>query len=248
MIITEYFVMLNLPKTGSSFARKCIKDIYKQRFQKLPLHEKIAIWTKLKSPLCSDYWVENIKVKSKVGNNGIVDQHGTYEQIPRKHSHKKIISIVRDPISAYISRYNWESWIRKPPCPKNIVQKHFPHYPNLNFSEYLKLIDLALPYYVGHETPNTKIGLLSIQFIRMFFKDPEEVITNISDKYIDSDQVFEDVADIEFLRQEKLNHDLKCFLSKYGFTNEELKTIDNQSKVNVSHKKRQASSNLITPR
>ena len=31
MIVTNDFVMLNLPKTGSSFARAAIKEIYEQR-------------------------------------------------------------------------------------------------------------------------------------------------------------------------------------------------------------------------
>lgn len=247
MIITDQFVMLNLPKTGSTYARKCIKDIYSKRFKKLPLKHKISIWTNSKPPLFQDYLVENIKVKTNVGNKGVIDQHGTYEQIPNEHKQKKIFSIVRNPISAYLSRYDWESWVRNPPCPMEIIKNAFPHYPDLTFTEYLDLVDMAVPYFVGHEVRNTDIGILSIQFIQMFFKNPDEVIRNLSDEYINSEKVFDDFAGIHFLRQENLNTDLKEFLSQMNFTEQELSVIDGQKKVNVSKRKSPDRSQLLTP-
>ncbi len=247
MLITDQFVLLNLPKTGSTFARKCIKELYKSKFRRLPIKEQFAIRLGFKPPLIKELLIENIKVKSDVADKGAVDQHGTYAQIPTEHLHKQIVSVARNPIDGYLSRYDFESWIRYPPCPLPVIRNRFPHYPGLSFEEYLELTDMAIPYFVGHGIPSAEIGLLSIQFIQMFFKSPELVLANITDEYIDSDQVFEDLAEIRFLRQENLKEDMKLFLKDYEFSIEDLDGIDRINKVNVSRRKSADRSMLLSP-
>lgn len=40
MLITDDFVLLNSPKTGSTYARTVIKEVYKKRFGKRTLIRK----------------------------------------------------------------------------------------------------------------------------------------------------------------------------------------------------------------
>jgi hypothetical protein len=45
-----------------------------------------------------------------------------------------------------------------------------------------------------------KIGNQTVQFIKMFFKNPDRVLESISDRYIDSEQNFEYIAPVTLLK------------------------------------------------
>src|SRR5690625_5832917 len=108
MLISDSFIMLNLPKTGTTFTIKVIKEAFGEsnpsiitRLQwKLGLKQKKL--NELKLPIIRDYR------KNKM------DKHGIYDQITRQYlnSNREIVSIIRDRFKARISRYNFASWNR----------------------------------------------------------------------------------------------------------------------------------------
>ena len=244
MIITDQFVMLNLPKTGSSFARKAIKLLYKNRFDKLTLSRKLTIKLKLSKPLLCEYILPNIRIK---GVKRHPDHHGTYCQIPEKHKQKKIFSIARNPYDRLLSAYEFKGWARNPPISKELIAKLFPQFPELSLNEFLEMSRMTVKQELRDRTQHVCIGPQSVQFIFMFFKNPENVLKNITDCYIDSDEYLKDMANITFLRQEYLREDMKSFLQKYGFNQHELRIVDELGVINETKNKSENRNALLTP-
>ncbi|MEO5344741.1 MAG: hypothetical protein H7842_15775, partial [Gammaproteobacteria bacterium SHHR-1] len=98
MIITDEFVMLNMPKTGSSFARHAIREIYSNCNPKRP---------------CQELLVHQIDRQFAHKSPG---QHGTRRQIPAAHRHKPIVTIRRQPEQRYLSGYLFRHWARELPA------------------------------------------------------------------------------------------------------------------------------------
>jgi hypothetical protein len=236
MIITDDFILLNYPKTGSTFARTVIKEIYQKRLARRHWGRKISDRVGLTSkPFIQELILPNIKVKHA---DREPDQHGCYSQIPHIYRNRQVISIVRNPYSRFLSGYEFRWWVQFPPVPQNLLAERFPSFPDLDIDDYVRLQEYGAVYRVsnGRNIKGT-IGNQTIQFIQMFFKNPDDVLDNISDEYIDSDQIFEDVADIKFLRQENLNEELADFLQQTGYSQEEVEYARLRNKVNETPKR-----------
>lgn len=120
VIVTESFVMLNLPKTGSTFARKVIKDLYAS-----------APRSWFKRTYCLDLILPNIR------HAGEPDQHGCYCQIPRQYRKREIVSILRSPYERFLSAFEFRHWAYHPPRPAEVIRECFPTFPNLKLDEYI---------------------------------------------------------------------------------------------------------------
>ena len=107
--------MLNFPKTGTSFARRILKQLYYQRRSN---YRKIL--EKLR--LCNPSIIELIlpRIDGKISCNG-KDQHSTSRQIPIAHKNKPILTIIRNPLSLYLSMYHFRLWQRYPPMDRGLV-------------------------------------------------------------------------------------------------------------------------------
>ncbi|WP_179319479.1 sulfotransferase domain-containing protein [Winogradskyella helgolandensis] len=246
MIITKKFVLLNLPKTGSTFVRSVLKKIYKNR-NKGNLFFKIAKKIKILKPPYKELILPNIKFKQGVVNHS--DQHGVYSQIPEKDKNKTIVSVVRNPFDRLISTYEFQFWKGRPALEKNILELNFPNFPNLSIDEYIDYLILVGENSYENKPKNINIGLFSLQFIYFFFKEPKSVIKKINKEYLENETLFkEDLAEITFLKQESLSKDLIDFLIHQGFSKKELEFIHTQDKINVTENKTVNRSDLITPK
>jgi hypothetical protein len=166
------------------------------------------------------------------------DQHGCYCQIPAVYANREVVTVVRNPYDRFLSAYEFRWWEKYPPVPDSILAEYFPLFPDLAIDDYVRLDKYAMIHgRLGGREVSGKIGNQTIQFIQMFFKNPEDVLDSISDEYIDSDSVFEDIATITFLRQEKLNEELATFLKLKGFSKEEVKYVRQLDRVNVTPKR-----------
>lgn len=234
MLITNDFVMLNYPKTGSSFARAVIKKILDKRQAQRPAITRFA------RVLCglSDYReiiLPNIKI---TGTEKTPDQHGSYSQIPKKYLNKKVVSVARNPVSRIVSTYEFKSWQKLPLVPVDILISKFPNWPDLSFEEYLNYTDEQMIYgRLSGVPPKAFVGNQTIQFIQMFFKDPNSIIENITDEYIDSDDFINDVGAINFITQEDLVADLSDFLAVHGYSPEEVAAVRCSETVNVTEER-----------
>jgi hypothetical protein len=199
MLITDSFVMLNYPKSGSSFAREVIK--------KLCPHREVLV---------NDSW-----------HKGPPHQHGSYLQIPSECRGREVVTVVRNPYTRFLSGYEFRHWEYNPGLPLDVIKRRFPHFPDLSIHDYLDFNQFILK-------PNAMIGEQTSQFIRMFFARQPKTITN---KYVDSDEIYEDVADMTLLRQENLREELAFFLQRHGYSVEQTGFIARHEAVNVTAKR-----------
>lgn len=251
MIITDKFVVLNFPKTGSSFVRAMLKRVHNYdegwfnpilhkairrfRYGSLPNRALQRLDTLVNREM-SELIVPNVYVKHMGYQQG---QHGRYSQIPEEHRHKTIVSVVRNPFTRYISVYLYGYWKRRYlQLYSERLKKDMPNFPDLSFSEYYNMIhfykqDLRLRDIV----PKIDLGVSTIQFIRFYFSESERVLNEIDDEYIRSGTYQDDMAQIVFLRQENLNEELFQFLLTMGYPEEDIQFIKEAGRVNVSERR-----------
>jgi len=217
MIITDDFVMINYPKTGSTFARDIIFSIYARSGRKI---------VDLSLPVITN--------TTEIGNKS---QHGTVEQIPVEHRHKKIVSILRNPFDRYVSLYAFKWWHKIPPAPINIIKSKFKSFPNLSFSEYIQMTmeysrsNVLKAYnYLGPVVS----GLDTLQHIAYYSRNPFaafEALSTNGNTYSSIEPYMENVT---FLSQQRLRKDICNYLNHCGFDDEQLEPIMSAPELNVS--------------
>ncbi|RMD66615.1 hypothetical protein D6833_01285 [Candidatus Parcubacteria bacterium] len=229
MIITDQFVMLNFPKTGSSFVRTVLKRVHKYDTPYNRIRRMLHLGNK--PPM-----VELIlPVIDRQFPPGLRGQHGTYRQIPPEHRHKTIVSVTRNPFDRYVSTYLFGWWKTHLHVAEERLKQAFPHFPDLSFQEYYDLL-----HTFGRESrlkgisPPIDLGLHTIQFIQFYFKEPERVLSTIDDDYIQRKQYLADMAPVVFLHQENLNRELCQFLTDMGYPQEDIRFIREAERVNVT--------------
>lgn len=74
MLIISDFFLLNYPKTGTTFTRRIIKTIYKNKYEELPL------------PVILDR----------------IFPHEIYPQIPLERQGNKAVSVIQNPFDRYM--------------------------------------------------------------------------------------------------------------------------------------------------
>jgi hypothetical protein len=158
-------------------------------------------------------------------------QHGDYRQIPEEHKHKKIVSIVRNPLQRYISEYLYGWWKKHPEGFRAEIEEKFHNFPQLSFTEYYEMISLSTKAECGLD-----IGYETIRFVKFFFKNPKQVLSELDDQYIESKKYREDMPDITFLHQENLNNELHDFLLNIGYLRSDIDFIRKANKINVTHR------------
>lgn len=224
MLICDEFVMLNNPKTGSSYCREIVKRLFYNR----EIHntkDKLLYALRIKRSKLKELKLKNLYVPSRP-----INQHGTFIQIPEEHRDKVVVSVTRNPYSKFVSGYQFKFWQKHPAVPKRELQQILPSYPNLSIDEYVDLSKLTALKRTDNNDFN--IGLQTVQFVQMFFKEPLIALAKLNDEYISSKSYQSDMADITFLRQENLKDDLYQFLKTCGFTKEELSIIHTSDQVN----------------
>jgi hypothetical protein len=124
--------MLNLPKTGSTFARTVIKEVYQPSLLK-----KILVKLRLVPRDLMELRLPNIKMP-----NQNFDQHGTYDQIPKEYLNRTVFSIIRNPYSNFLSLYQFRSWANPEQLTvdKLILERDFPSFPELDIDSYADLL------------------------------------------------------------------------------------------------------------
>ena len=215
MIITEDFVLLNFPKTGTSFTRKIIKKVYKDKCEEVLF----------------PYFYNNRPT-------GDMHPHASYSRIPTEHRRKTILSIVRNPFDRYVSQFFYKQWLKEPPASKEILKDIYPNFPKMEFIDFLDMVDRFQKknIFARHNmtcNTDTDIGLHTIQFAVFHSINPqdalEELIQGKSNPLLK-------IPKIKFLRQEFLRDDLMDFLVGLHCDKEQSikKIISSEEDENVS--------------
>jgi hypothetical protein len=81
--------------------------------------------------------------------------------------------------------------------------------------------DLGITQHFGGSNP-LELGRQTVEFVNFFFRDPRKALQSLSNDYVDSGAFRVDMADMTFLRQERLRKELASFLERFGFAEDEV--------------------------
>lgn len=237
MLITDRFVMLNFPKTGSSFARSVLKELHQSKGLGKLVSKLTGSTNGLEERLMVPY-------RFRPARFNYPSQHGVYIQIPEEHRRKVIMSVMRDPLERIVSAYEFRNWVKYQKKNLDSLRQEFPRFPDLSFDEYLDLFyriegPASLPVDVTQD-----IGPLTTQFVRFFATDPEHTIHALRDGMDLAAERDKHFAPVRFLRQEQLGQELSEFLEEMGYAPERLRFILDKPKMNTSKRTR---STYFTP-
>lgn len=138
-----------------------------------------------------------------------------------------------------MSSYEYRAWQRSPWVNYD-YRKYFPNYPELSFSEYMKLVFCysrgpfaSLP----REVKPSDVGIHTVHFIMYFANCPYEALEKLDDHYIEQEDFWDDLARVEFLNNEKLNQEFYELLLRHGYPKRKIEFILEAPKENVSRPK-----------
>ncbi len=232
MFITDRFVLLNFPKTGSTFARNVLAELHRPTALR-------ALFVKLglAKPVYQDLILPRYVVDPSVPVR--TTQHLVYAQVPEVDRHKLLLSVVRDPFSRLISAFEYRDWARFPMAPIEELHHSWPTFPELTFQEFLEMNYLLGPKQLIGDLPlPVDVGPLTLQFIRFYARDPRRYILDLrpgSDLLTDQDRHF---PSIRFLHTEHLNKELHDLLLELGYARERIDFILERGKVNSTERSR----------
>lgn len=262
MIITNSFVWINYPKTGSTFVRDVLRQIYtKIESDSIPSREKTIFGFKdiikkierkikdasvgLKAEIHlgnKQHWMFEVlhpELRPSTGDRyGRPTPHGTISQIPDKYSNLPIVSAIRNPVGRYISTYNYADWKRFDQLPDSMesILSYFPDFPNLDFNTFLAYIN---HYYkigkcvVGEDIFD--VGPLSYDFLSFFTKN---ALTENKNFYFGNwNDLIQIKNKVTFLKFSSLNINLYHFLLECGFNQADISFILDKEPLNESSKK-----------
>lgn len=228
MLILDEFIVLNFPKTGSTFVRKVIKKIHRNRKKKI-FNSLFYFRKGIKRSL----YLQEILCPSNF-NPSVNTQHGGYFQIPKQFLDREILATIRHPYHRLLSMYSYNWWKDKYPLSKEFTKIKFPTFPNLSLPEFIQYWELVdTKRYPAIKDVNN-IGFQSNRFISMFFPNPEEIIKKLTSGYLSFDEVYQLIPKITFIKQEDLTTELIYFLLKKGYSQNEVKQIKNTARLNMS--------------
>lgn len=216
MLISDLFVMINFPKTGTSFVRACLHELYEKQISKSSPFKRAAYTLHaIPKPKLSELMLPNIEYAQT--DYRVPDQHGKVSQIPQIHRHKPVISITRNPFDRAVSGYEFGWWKNHLYDEIENIKAVFPHFPNLDFGEYLAFMDSQISHRIPATIPQNDIGIQTVEFIQYYFYDPLDALTRLNDEYIYSGAYKRDMPDIILMHTEYLSDDLHKYLLSLGF-------------------------------
>lgn len=225
MILTNDFVLINYPKTGSTYMRECIKRMYSESTFMNRLFHKDQVFEELHLPK-----IYGIKP------NAYKDQHGVVSQIPEKYKSEPVITVIRNPLKRVVSSYHFEWWKRHPMYDLSKIEEIYPQYPEVDLLTFAKMLnhpeltpDNLLRRFTNQLGYNTRL------FLVFYSNDPEAS----AEKLLSTNCSILDVIipNIHFLKQEQLEEDLTAYIANH--TNKDASLIADVAKQNTGDYKPQ---------
>ena len=215
MIITDKFVLLNFPRTGSTFLRNAIGRLYGR--SRSPWGR---LWGRLRSRRQAfrefELPIERTLSARRAGRRS---QHGSYSQIPPEDRNRTVVSAMRHPLDLVVSQYECGFWRQNPPGDPEEVRARFPSFPDLSFGAYL---DLQMQFGRRDVLQDARleacVGPLTLHFVRFYSVDPDAALASLTNAGIDSGEFARGLPTIRFLHTEHLREELRAFLLEIGFT------------------------------
>jgi len=233
MIITEKFVLLNFPRTGSTFNRTMLKELYAKR----PVSEKILNKLGVKPSFFKELMLPIDRTKN-ARLSGRVSQHAAYKDIPDGAKGLPVMAAFRNPFDRIISGFEYRFWLKNPIAPVDEIKAAYPEYPDMTFARYWDyLMVLDKMNVLDGANVEADVGPLTLHFIKFFFPEPEIILSRLTNSYVDNQDYRSEMPDITFLNTEALNQDLYAALLKFGYPKARLQFILDTSRINASTRK-----------
>lgn len=215
MIVTQRFIVLNMPKTGSTFVRLVLARLHHVPMLALtqPSVRRFNNWL---NPGFKELHHPNIREHGST--YGLPDQHGTWAQVPERYRSLPVVMVVRNPLDRYASEFYFRWWARHEIVDRAILAKEFTNFPELSFADFLRYKDLEIPVRCGGCEPSAGIGSQTVEFVQMLFKEPQAVLPNLDDQYVHSGLYKHQLPKkLTLLRMENLNTEFYAFLHSMGY-------------------------------
>lgn len=223
MILTDQFVMLNFPRTGSTFAREALRTLYRRHPKLGPFEELSLPITRTRSALAA----------------GRRSQHGTRQQIPPSHAGKRIVSVVRNPLDRAVSEFELGFWKQNPPGERREIETSFRGFPDLSFEQYLELTwSFGLDDVKQEARLEADVGPQTLHFLRFFATFPDQAIEGLGGEGARSGGLGPLVRGVRFLCAENLVSDLREFLEELGIDRGATRFMRRKKRVNASATRR----------
>lgn len=223
MLITPRFLVLNIPKTGSTFVRTVLKEIEDRRPQRG--------WARfgLRRRAIRELY---FRKRGSGAFAGVRDQHGAYCQVPARYRRLPVVTIARNPFDRYVSQYEFGLWRDHPAAPAERLLADFPAFPDLDFPAFLEYYHRAANDYLPPaERGPRELGYQARQLIEMIFTNPERAIREADAGWVGSSGFVRGLPEISFLRQERLNDTLCEFLIAHGYAPSEVEFVRDAPRI-----------------
>ena len=226
MIITDSFVFLNFPKTGSTFVREALTELYGKK-------EKNSWWPWSRNRRHFEmYQAPNVRAISEK-RRGQPNPHGTYWQIPERAQHLPVYCVFRDPVGRATSAYHYADWKKEEGLLGNIdtIKKQFPLFPELSLHDFMEYTNLYAPrdLFIGA----IEYGAWASDFVHFFLRSPDRADRKVLE-FADFEDLQNALGDVHFLDNSNLNQELADILLIHGFNENEVAFIRIRGKSNVS--------------
>ena len=222
MIFTEKFVYVHEPKTGGTFVTSALFRLYGLRWTPL---------VRLRNALLGEARAAHPRYGALVHDS---NKHGFCRHIPAAHRGKPVLATVRNPFDLYVSQYEFGWWKRREFLPFYRAvpgfEKLYPRFPELTFAEYVGLTNAAFPVFADGR--GERRGLLTEQFFKYYFREPEEAFARLADEdCAASRRCRADMFGLHFVRTDQLNRGLYDFLVRVCYADEDVRFVVEMEKV-----------------
>ena len=231
MIITDRFVVLNYPRTGSTFVRKAFAELARRRST---VWSRIATRLRMRAPAFRELLLPILRTDSAAREKRR-SQHGAYSQIPTAHRNKIVVSVARHPLDRAVSLFEHGFWRDQPPADPGVVREQLPAFPDLDFAGYLELQRrFDLPNVLRGVPLRAHVGPQTIHFVRFYHPDPDDALRRMTDATVDDGSLMAELPEIRFLHTERLVDELIALLRDAGFGADETGFVRDLGMVNAA--------------
>lgn len=224
MLVTDKFVYIHQPKTGGTFVTAMVTQAHEAR-----------------GDLVETIWIEPDAMARlpDVGPHRLLrvmmttrNQHGARRDIPPQYRNRQLVATVRNPYDRYVSQFEFAWWRVYPEMfgPVDDVRRNYPHYPDLTFDDFVALTNtVSVPYRPdGH--PARTPGFQTQQFVEYFCREPQTTYPKLATDAV-GHPWDEELRDIAFLDQERLNGALYAFLIEMGYEAELVEPVRHSDRI-----------------
>lgn len=237
MILTDRFVYLAFPRTGTTFVRNALKRLYGVREDGLlrrlgigrgrargSLRERIVPMTH----------------STSARTEGRASQHGGVSLIPEDARRLPVFATMRNPYDLIVSSYEHGFWRDHPIADVHDLRRKYPGYPDLTFEQYVAMMhDDGVRDLLQGSPLRADVGHLTLRFLDFFCRVPERIPSWLTDAWVDRGDVVEKLGSVRFVYTENLVPELRAFLSTVGIEERRTRFMERLPKTNAAVKRRE---------